>query len=155
MLTDWKKKRSFETESFDMTPVIDVVFLLIIFFMLVCQFIAAEQFQVQVPDDIHSARQDASENDSPLTITIVANQNDENSSAVYAIGTEKLGKMQGADLAQLIRTEIDRYLSEHEGVVKTVRLRCDKTITFGQVKFVLSGISKSTAATLDWAVLGE
>ena len=38
-----------EDEAFDMTPVIDVVFLLIIFFMLVCQFIVAERFRVQVP----------------------------------------------------------------------------------------------------------
>ena len=52
---NWKR-RTFDAESFDMTPIIDVVFLLIIFFMLVCQFIAAEQFQVEVPDQISSAQ---------------------------------------------------------------------------------------------------
>ncbi|MHC5179864.1 MAG: ExbD/TolR family protein, partial [Planctomycetota bacterium] len=51
----FKYKRLFETETFDMTPIIDVVFLLIIFFMLVAQFIAAEQYQVEVPDAIKSA----------------------------------------------------------------------------------------------------
>ena len=45
----FKYKRLFEAETFDMTPIIDVVFLLIIFFMLVAQFIVAEQYNVSVP----------------------------------------------------------------------------------------------------------
>ena len=39
-----------------MTPIIDVVFLLIIFFMLVAQFIVAEQYKVSVPDQIKTAQ---------------------------------------------------------------------------------------------------
>jgi biopolymer transport protein ExbD len=152
MLTGWNKRQSFESESFDMTPVIDVVFLLIIFFMLVCQFIAAEQFQVQVPDNIRSAQQDESERQSPLTITVMAG-NDGN--AEYALDSEKLGKIQGTDLAQLICSEIDQRLSANSNGERTVHLRCDKSITFGQVKYILSGISKSSSDTLDWAVLEE
>jgi biopolymer transport protein ExbD len=152
MLTKWKKQHPFEAESFDMTPIIDVVFLLIIFFMLVCQFIAAEQFQVQVPDQIRSAETSEPQKNGPLTITVMAGLNGE---AVYAVGSEKLEEVGGRDLAQLIRSEIDRSMSGKGDTDKTVRLRCDKSITFGQVKYILSGISKSTAATLDWAVLSE
>ncbi len=36
--------------TFNMTPIIDIVFLLIIFFLVVCQFIEAENFPVAVPD---------------------------------------------------------------------------------------------------------
>ncbi len=43
------------SSSFDMTPIIDVVFLLIIFFMLVFQFITSEKGEVQVPESIRSA----------------------------------------------------------------------------------------------------
>lgn len=152
MLTHWGKRRSFEAESFDMTPIIDVVFLLIIFFMLVCQFIAAEQFQVQVPDDIRSAQQDELPKNAPLTITVMINTE---GNAVYAVGSEKLGETGGGDLAKLIRSEIDRNLSARNNPDKTVRLRCDKSITFGQVKTILSGISNSSAANLDWAVISN
>lgn len=152
MLGNWKKRRSFEGETFDMTPIIDVVFLLIIFFMLVCQFIAAEKFQVQVPDKIESAQPGESPPKGPLTITVMAGADGK---AVYAVDSGKLGDVEGRDLAQLIQLEIDRALAGAGAAEKTVRLRCDKSITFGQIKYILSGISKSTAATLDWAVLGE
>lgn len=145
------RQPSFETESFDMTPIIDVVFLLIIFFMLVCQFIAAEQFQVQVPDAIQSAQPAAAPKPAPMTITILQTSDGK---TVYAFGGEKLGDLSGGDLAELVRSEIDR-VSATGDVSKTVRLRCDKSVTFGQVKYILSGISKSSAANLDWAVLGE
>ncbi|MBL7214887.1 MAG: biopolymer transporter ExbD [Phycisphaerae bacterium] len=152
MLTNWKKRQSFDAESFDMTPIIDVVFLLIIFFMLVCQFIAAEQFQVQVPDQISSAQKAESAKTDPLTITVMATEKD---NVMYAIGSGKLGDVKGKDLEQLIRSEIDRSLTAMGTSEKTVRLRCDKSITFGQVKYILSGISKSNATNLDWAVLSE
>ncbi len=151
MLGFWNKKRSFEAESFDMTPIIDVVFLLIIFFMLVCQFIAAEQFRVEVPDEIASAQKDPVDQKEPLTITIMA----ENGGAVYAVGSEPLGNVTGDDLARLMTAAIDESLGKEGATDKTVRLRCDKAVTFGQVKHVLTGISNSNAETLDWAVLAE
>ena len=40
----------FEPPSFNMTPMIDVVFLLIIFFMLVSQFSSAENVEVELPE---------------------------------------------------------------------------------------------------------
>ena len=135
-----------------MTPIIDVVFLLIIFFMLVCQFIAAEQFQVQVPDQISSAQEAESQKNDPLTITVMTGREGE---AVYAVGSGKLSDVEGKDLARLIQSEIDRTLPVKATSEKTVRLRCDKSITFGQVKYILSGISKSNAVNLDWAVLSE
>ncbi|MHC4926988.1 MAG: ExbD/TolR family protein, partial [Planctomycetota bacterium] len=146
MQSFWNKKRSFEAETFDMTPVIDVVFLLIIFFMLVCQFIAAEQFKVAVPDRIASAQADEVKACEPLTITVMA----ENGGAVCAVGSERLADVQGDDMAQLITGAVDELLTD-EMSDKTVRLRCDKAVTFGQVKHILKGISNSEAATLDWA----
>ncbi len=151
MLKSITNRQSFEAEAFDMTPIIDVVFLLIIFFMLVCQFMAAEQFQVQVPDAIESAQQPEVSEKKPVTITVMARAGE----TIYAIGSQKLGAVQGSDLAELTAAEVDRLLSEHQSGDRTVRLRCDKSVTFGQVKHILAGLSKSSAASLDWAVLGE
>ena len=38
------------------TPMIDVVFLLIIFFLVVCKFIEAENFPVEIPDNCQFAQ---------------------------------------------------------------------------------------------------
>jgi len=151
MLNVFKNRKPFDAEPFDMTPVIDVVFLLIIFFMLVCQFMAAEQFQVEVPDNIESAQQDGPSQEDPVTITVMV----QSGQTVCAIGSQKLANIQGTDLGKFIQIEVDRLLSTNQPVERTVRLRCDKTVTFGQVKHILSGISKSSAETLDWAVIGE
>lgn len=148
-----KYKPLFEAETFDMTPIIDVVFLLIIFFMLVAQFIVAEQYKVTVPDNIKTAqnRTDA-EQKQPLTITVTP---DAERGVICAVGAEKLAPVEGKDMKPLITSVINDYLAEHKPVDKTVRLRCDRSVPFGQVKYILSGISQSRAENLDWAVLSE
>lgn len=148
----FRYKRLFSAETFDMTPIIDVVFLLIIFFMLVAQFIAAEQFKVSVPDEIKTAQVQPAEEKLPLTITVL---NDPRQGVTCAIGSEKLAPVYGSDLKMLITSSINDYLSEQKNTDKTVRLRCDQTVPFGQVKYVLAGISQSRAENLDWAVLSE
>jgi len=148
----FKYKGLFEAETFDMTPIIDVVFLLIIFFMLVAQFIVAEQYQVDVPDAIQTARTQETEETHPLTITVMP---DAERGVVCAVGTEKLAAVQGADMKSLITSVINDYLAEHESADKTVRLRCDRSVPFGKVKYILAGISESHAENLDWAVLSN
>jgi biopolymer transport protein ExbD len=147
----FKYNRLFEVETFDMTPIIDVVFLLIIFFMLVAQFIVAEQFKVSVPDEIVSSLQQETEKDSPLTITVMLR----NQEVVCAVGSETLASVQGKDMKSLITSTINEYLKTHQAGDKTVRLRCDRAVPFGQVKHILSGISQSQAESVDWAVFSE
>lgn len=144
-----RSSRMLETE-FDMTPIIDVVFLLIIFFMLVCQFIAAEQFEVQVPDAISSAQQQETDQPGLLTISVLP---DSDRGVIVAIGSEKLASVTGEDLAMLVESAVNEAISSHPAPDKTVRLRCDKSVSFGQVKYILAGISRSHAEMIDWAVL--
>jgi biopolymer transport protein ExbD len=141
------RSRSLEGEAFDMTPVIDVVFLLIIFFMLVCQFITVEQFRVEVPEQIASAA--AVGDERLLTLTIVP----DGGGTLYAVEAERLAVDNPADLPALIAAAIDDYYrSAPGGQPRTVRLRCDKATNYGQVRPVLEGIAASSATNLDWAV---
>ena len=148
----FKYNRLFEADSFDMTPIIDVVFLLIIFFMLVAQFIAAEQFKVSVPDQIQTAQVQPLEEKRSLTITVLP---DAQQGVTCAIGSEKLDSVQGKDMKMLVTAAINDYLAENTSADPTVRLRCDQAVPFGQVKYILSGIAQSRAENLDWAVLAE
>ncbi|MDH4202485.1 MAG: biopolymer transporter ExbD [Phycisphaerae bacterium] len=144
--------RLFEAETFDMTPIIDVVFLLIIFFMLVAQFIVAEQYKVSVPDAIKTARAPDAEKDRPLTITLMP---DPKQGFKCIMGAEKLAVVDGKDMKMLIVSSINDYLAKNKSADKTVRLRCDRAVPFGQVKYILAGISQSRAENLDWAVLSD
>jgi biopolymer transport protein ExbD len=149
----FKPKRLFEAETFDMTPIIDVVFLLIIFFMLVAQFIVADHYNVGVPDQIETAQdQPETKEKNPLTITVLPR---DEQGITCAIGSEKLAAVQGKDMGRLITSAINEYLKTHKPKDKTVRLRCDRAVPFGQVKYILSGISRSQAENLDWAVLSK
>lgn len=149
----FKPRRLFELETFDMTPVIDVVFLLIIFFMLVAQFIVAEQYEVNVPDQIKTAQEQSEvEAKKPLTITVLLGGDE---AVTCAVGTDKLTGVKGSDIEKLVTSTINEYLSSQEPVDKTVRLRCDRAVPFGEVKYILAGISGSRAQSLDWAVLSE
>lgn len=148
----FKTKRSFESEAFDMTPIIDMVFLLIIFFMLVSQFIAAEQFKVNVPDQIQTAQSPESAKKTPLTITVLP---EESGQDVCMVGPQRLSVIEGKEMAVLIESAINDGLAERKDNDKTIRLRCDKSVSFGRVKYILAGIYKSQAENLEWAVLSE
>lgn len=132
-----------------MTPVIDVVFLLIIFFMLVCQFIAADRFAVDLPQPIASGAAPHGGQDA-LTLTVMC---DADGGAMYAVGAEQLRIDNPADTAALVTAAIDDYYRKRPtGQPKIVQLRCDKSAAFGHVKPILKGIADSTATDVDWAV---
>jgi biopolymer transport protein ExbD len=140
--------KPFDAEPVDLTPVIDVVFLLIIFFMLVCQFMAAEQFAVAVPEDIQTGKP-TNERYVPVTVTVMRDEQ----KSVCAVGSQRLANVKGQDLSMLITSAVNEGLAGSDE--KTVRLRCDKEVPFGEVKYILSGISNSQAEQLDWAVVNE
>jgi biopolymer transport protein ExbD len=136
--------------GFNMTPMIDVVFLLIIFFMLVSRFISENQFNVSVPDQIQTVSESESDKGGPLTITVGPDQTNE---PICMVGSQRLAMVNGKEMAILIESAVNDALSQRKSKDKTVRLRCDKSIPFGLVKYILAGVSKSRAENLEWAVL--
>jgi biopolymer transport protein ExbD len=64
-------------------------------------------------------------------------------------------QVDGKEMAVLIESAINDALDERDDKNKTIRLRCDKSIPFGTVKYILAGVSNSRAENLEWAVLGQ
>lgn len=142
--------RSDLSESFDLTPIIDVVFLLMIFFILVCQFISAESYEVAVPDEIATARQ-PEEAEGMTTVTVMRGADGE---VTLAVGAETLSPS-GPDAARLLASAIDERLERMGQGDRRVCLRCEKSIPFEYTRVVLEGISQSGAEDVQWAVLGK
>jgi biopolymer transport protein ExbD len=142
--------RTSTNTSFNMTPIIDVVFLLIIFFMLVCQYIAAENFQVAVPDRITAAKPSQTETDQLTTVTVMF---DEGGAVAYAVGAEVLPALDGENTALAVAAAIDKQLANLPRQKRVVSLRCDRNVTFKHAKYALAGISQSSATDIKWAVI--
>ncbi|MBN1457591.1 MAG: biopolymer transporter ExbD [Sedimentisphaerales bacterium] len=134
--------------SFNMTPIIDVVFLLIIFFMLVCQFIVAENFDVIVPDKITSAQDKIQVSEKLTTVTVMF---DDEGDISYAVGSERI-YAEEEDLPYLIAEKIDMQLSRLPDNSKTVNLRIDKDIDYKHSQYALAAISSSIATDIKMAV---
>ena len=141
-----------KSTSFNITPIIDIVFLLIIFFLVVCQFIEAENFPVDVPDDCEFA---ASVPEPGTQLTTVTVMKTTEGSSIFAVGPEKISTLDYTgmveDIARLINIRLKHLPSES----RVVTLRIDKDICFADAQYALAGIAASSATDIQLAVLKE
>ena len=136
--------------SFNMTPIIDIVFLLIIFFLVVCQFIEAENFPVTVPDDCQFARSDPEPGAQVTTVTVMKTTEDE---IGFAVGSEKISASGYADIVEKLVQLIDISLSDLSGDRRVVTLRIDKDICFAEAQYALAAVAASSATDIQLAAL--
>ena len=148
----YRKEKNALDSQINMTPVIDIVFLLIIFFMLVCQYIAAENFEVTVPDEISSGKDDKKA-DLKQTVTVTV-MTGEDGKISYAVVSEIL-EADLQDIQAMIANTIDTQLQDIEPSQRIVVFRNDKEVLFRHSKLALAGISQSSAAKVKWAVIRE
>lgn len=143
--------RRSETGQFNMTPIIDIVFLLMVFFMLVCQFIVAENFDVNVPDDIASAQEDHDQDLPNTTVTVMF---DGSGDVVYAVGSELIVSAENSleNISVSIAEMIDLRMQDVPSAEKIVNLRIDRDIPYRQSQYALEGISRSAATDIKLAV---
>lgn len=138
--------------SFNMTPIIDIVFLLIIFFMVVSQFIEAENFPVNVPDDCDFAQSDIEHQNQVTTVTVM--RTDEEKSK-FAVGSEIIDASAPGDIVEQMTSLLNAQLKELPIDERIVTLRVDKDICFQQAQYALAAIAESSATDIKLATLKE
>lgn len=138
--------------SFNMTPIIDIVFLLIIFFLVVFQFIEAENFSVDVPDDCQFAQVFSERPGQITTVTVMDSAEGE---WQFAVGAEKITPSAHADISDEIAELIDSHLKDIPLEQRIVTLRIDKNVRFAQAQYALAGIAKSIAKDIKLATLKD
>lgn len=142
------KRRLFEQApiSFNMTGVIDIVFLLIIFFMIVCQFITDQNYEVSVPDEVTTAELFKQSDENITTVTVMQ----KNGKAQYAVDAELIDS--DDSIADMIAMKIDkRFVGSDQA--KIVSLRIDKDVCYKDCQYALAGISQSKASDMKLAVV--
>ena len=138
--------------GFNITPVIDIVFLLIIFFMIVCQFIVAENFLVSVPDDISSAQQVEDQDEKTTTVTVMPVAG---AGVSYAVGAEIVASSGSEQISGAIAAAIDRQLANLPEDRRVVSLRIDREVLFKDSQYAISGISESSATDIKLSVIRQ
>lgn len=135
---------------FNMTPVIDIVFLLIVFLVVVCHFIETEDLVVQVPDKCDLSEDDNEAQAMTMTVTLTKRPDGE---VEFVLGKDKLNITEIPDLSAMLADEIDSRLCDYPDEQRIITLRIDKSITFRDVKHILAGVSASDAGYVRLATL--
>ena len=138
--------------SFNMTPIIDIVFLLIIFFLVVCQFIEAENFPVAVPDGCEFAKSDTEPGVQVTTVTVMKT----NEKRIdFAVDSEKISASDYANIVNDMAQLIDVRLKDLPSDSRVVTLRIDKDVCFADAQYALAGVSQSIATDIKLAALKD
>ncbi len=139
-----------QADSFNLTPIIDIVFLLIIFFMLLCQFIVAENFPVDVPDSCKFAQDGPEYGPQIVTVTVMKTAKDE---ICFAVGSEKIDASSHSDVVEGITELINARLENLPPQDRIVTLRVDRKVCFTEAQYALAGIAASSAKNIHLAAL--
>jgi len=133
-----------------MTPIIDIVFLLIIFFLVVCRFIEAENFPVNVPTGCDFAEK----NDAPgLQITTVTLLDKPDDMHGFAVGAQKIRGESFRRIIENLIEEINARISSLGTGEKIVTLRIDKGVEWRRAQYVLAAVAGSTAEKIRLSVI--
>jgi len=134
----------------NMIPTIDILFQLVIFFILACQFAVTEQFPISVPDKCAAAKPQPQDQRNILTVTVMNSAKGDGIEC--AVGGEKLAQVDEKILADRITAALEKKLDTADRHV--VCLRIAKDIPFRQSFCIIKGIWNCDKATdIQMAVL--
>jgi biopolymer transport protein ExbD len=148
----YNKPSGISSGGFNITPIIDIVFLLMIFFVVVSRFIEAENFEVKVPDKCDYAQKQQAHTNKITTITVMSG---DNGASEYAVCAEKIKAVNYDELVSKTTDLVNMYLEKIPEESKVVTLRVDKETTFGQAQYALAAIALSNATKIKLAVFKE
>ncbi len=138
--------------AFNLTPVIDIVFLLIIFFAVVCKFIEAENFPVAVPTGCEYAQSEVETQTISTTVTVMKT---DGAMSEFAVGSEKVSASNYGEVTEKLAGLINERLKTLPSDGRTVTLRIDKDVCFAEAQYALAGLAQSNAADIRLAVIKD
>ncbi len=132
-------------------PFVDILFMLIIFFILAARFVAPDEFSVEVPQPVEHARSIASD-EGITTITVMPSAT---GGIDCAIGSERLPAIDKGEMVARLSSAIDKRLEFFPPQKRIVALRIDKSIPYKDVQYVLAAVARSNAAAVRLAAIRE
>lgn len=122
--------------GFNATPMVDVIFMLTIFFMLVCRFSSAEQIPMQLPDpDASKARVERIPQRVIVNCRLAAPDDPAGSDVLYSIGPNR------PDSLLKLHEQLAALKRQSPGL--QVVVRADKRIHYVDVRAAMDMIAQS------------
>ena len=134
--------------TLNMTPLIDIIFLLIVFFVIVYQFIDTDTLPVNLPENC----QFASRLDPQVpTVTLSVTQL-ENSQTGFALDNEMIAAPDDKTLVNLLSLKINSAM-DSTTAQPVIKLSIDKHVPYKKAKLALMALSKSKAQKIEFSTL--
>ncbi|MCP4710823.1 MAG: biopolymer transporter ExbD [Planctomycetes bacterium] len=143
--------------QFNLTPLIDVVFILITFFMLICRSIGRENYKLELPDDCATAVVSEESGQNAITVSVFesATLNEPDPLVLYAIRDQQYDLQSDRfdnDPYQLVQSMSEQLAREVQLKGDSlVYLRADKNMTYHQVQNALLALAQAEIKTVHLA----
>ncbi len=121
------RKKHFHTTSFNMTPMIDIVFLLIIFFMTVSQITRTVDHPIELP---HVTDGDTKSETATITINIGPEGD------VIVAGQKRTLQ----DVSRVLQARLEKMDNDPDRL--RIQIRCDKNCLAGNVNKLVNRLSE-------------
>jgi biopolymer transport protein ExbD len=139
-----KKKRRIGV-SIDMTPMVDVAFLLLIFFMLTTQFKPPDKDKITLPESNSEAKSPESD---IITLAVTAPKPENGNQSIVRVlyragGSEKTTELR----PEQVKTELGGVLTQARSANPAARMivKMDKDATYGVMADMMSALQQANA----------
>jgi len=136
------KKRKYQNVELNLTSMMDVIFLLIIFFILVTNFAAADLPDLEVPKPDQSKARESREG--TRVINVVPIEERPREAAHVLMAGKKYDPTNGEAITAFLKREM-----EARGGNLTVDLRADARLEFDQVQPVMMAVTEAGIADVN------
>lgn len=158
-------KKSPRSIQFNLTAMIDVVFILITFFMLICRSIGQENYRLSVPDECSTAQVTDQSEQGGLTVSVfprvpkvrakTAGIKTGTGQAVYAVRSMTFDPQSNAygEDRELMLAEMTAEIEQavRQKGESVVHLRVDKNLSYAEVQPALQALALAKVKTVHLA----
>ena len=146
----------------NLTPMIDVVFILITFFMVICRTIGQENYKMTIPDQCAQAELPEQSEEQVFTVSVFfpsetlesvdAEGSGQEPGPVYAVRAEVFDPQSAAfrENPDFLIAEMAAQISQaaQKKEADMVHLRADKNLSYGQVQPMLEALAQAQIRTV-------
>ena len=128
--------------AFNMAPMIDIVFLLIIFFMLVSTFASAENVPMDLPKPVQSKAVNTKLTDRVIVNCVLTNPNSpETSGVIYSVGPSRVDSLE----------RLSNRLAASKAATPNLQvvIRADKRLPFRAVSDVMQTVAQNNIEVMN------